>query len=676
MVSLKNITVTKSVYMKSVLSIISNDSYLEPFEPFIKNIINYCDSLIKSQTGVSNNLSEAINGYMYYGLHKLSQEWVLREWAPNATEVWLIGDFNQWSKTENYRFSRNNQGDWELKLPIDVLNHKDLYKLIVCWDGGEGERIPAWAFRVVQDSKSLLFSAQVWCPEKQYKFKHTTPPKPIHPLIYEAHVGMASEEGKVASFNEFRINVLPRIAKLGYNVIQLMAIQEHPYYGSFGYHVSSFFAASSRFGTPEELKYLIDEAHGLGISVIMDLIHSHAVKNEVEGLGKYDGTDYQFFHDGYRGTHPAWDSRCFDYEKSEVIHFLLSNCKYWLDEYHFDGFRFDGVTSMIYKDHGLSRDFMGYADYYNENLDIYALAYLRVANLLIHQVSPNAITIAEEMSGFPGMASSVEYGGLGFDFRLAMGIPDFWIKIIKEVKDENWQVGDLFYRLTDKRADEQVISYVESHDQALVGDQTVIFRLIGAEMYFSMRIDQPNLIVDRGIELHKMIRLITLAASQGGYLNFMGNEFGHPEWIDFPREGNNWSYHYARRQWSLSENSALKFQFLLAFDQAMICGVKKTEILNFNPTPLVQNNFDQVLVFQRGALLFVFNFNPSKSFENYGIEGLKGSWKIILNTDNSKFGGFNRIDESLEYKVQKIDGLSLLRIYIPARLAFVMKKID
>jgi len=455
-----------------------------------------------------------------------------------------------------------------------------------------------------------------------------------------------------------------------------MAIQEHPYYGSFGYHVSSFFAASSRFGTPEELKQLIDEAHGLGICVIMDLVHSHAVKNEVEGLGKYDGTPYQFFHDGFRGTHPAWDSRCFDYEKPEVIHFLLSNCKYWLDEYHFDGFRFDGVTSMIYLDHGLGRDFLSYDDYYNQNLDVHAVAYLRAANMLIHQVNPNAITIAEEMSGFPGMASTIEYGGLGFDFRLAMGIPDFWIKIIKEVKDENWQVGDLFYRLTDKRADEQVISYVESHDQALVGDQTVIFRLIGAEMYFSMRIDQPNILVDRGIELHKMIRLITLAASQGGYLNFMGNEFGHPEWIDFPREGNNWSYHYARRQWSLSENSALKFKFLLAFDQAMICGVKKTEILNFNPTPLVQNNFDQVLVFQRGALLFVFNFNPNKSFENYGIEGLKGNWKIILNTDNSQFGGFNRIDESFEYQVQNIDGLPLLRIYIPARSAFVMKKID
>jgi 1,4-alpha-glucan branching enzyme len=423
--------------MKKVLPIIANDSYLQPFEPFITNIVRYGDLLIEKLTGKSKLLSDVSNGYMYFGLHKLSDGWVLREWAPNAKNIWLIGDFNRWEKSDEYKFSKTKFGDWELKLPHDSLCHGNLYKLIISWDGGEGERIPAWAFRVVQDAKTLLFSAQVWDPKEQYKFKHSIPTKPNHPLIYEAHVGMSSEEGKVASFNEFRINVLPRIAKLGYNVIQLMAIQEHPYYGSFGYHVSSFFAASSRFGTPEELKQLIDEAHGLGICVIMDLVHSHAVKNEIEGLGKYDGTPYQFFHDSFRGTHPAWDSRCFDYEKPEVIHFLLSNCKYWLDEYHFDGFRFDGVTSMIYLDHGLGRDFLGYADYYNQNLDIHAVAYLRAANMLIHQVNPNAITIAEEMSGFPGMASSVEYGGLGFDFRLAMGIPDFWIKIIKEVKDEN-----------------------------------------------------------------------------------------------------------------------------------------------------------------------------------------------------------------------------------------------
>ena len=213
---------------------------------------------------------------------------------------------------------------------------------------------------------------------------------------------LAADSEKVGTYNEFRKNILPRIKKLGYNVIQLMAIQEHPYYGSFGYHVSSFFAASSRFGTPEELKQLIDEAHGMGIMVIMDLVHSHAVRNEVEGLGNYDGTRYQFFHEGKRGEHDAWDSYCFNYGKNEVLHFLLSNVKYWLDEYHFDGFRFDGVTSMLYYDHGLSRAFTSYDMYFDSGQDEEAITYFKLSNKLIHETNPNAISIAEEMSGYPG----------------------------------------------------------------------------------------------------------------------------------------------------------------------------------------------------------------------------------------------------------------------------------
>ncbi len=659
--------------MSVVLPIVANDPYLKPYASFIQNVIKYGDALVQRLQGNSTLLSEAVNGYLYYGLHRSTDKWVLREWAPNATAIWMVGDFNGWQKSDEYKLSKNSSGDWELSLPSASLKHENLYKLIIAWPDGEGERIPAWATRVVQDANTLLFSAQVWAPSKPYVFKNKTPQKPINPLIYEAHIGMSSEEGKVATYDEFRIMVLPRIADLGYNVIQLMAIQEHPYYGSFGYHVSSFFAATSRFGTPDELKRLIDDAHGLGISVIMDIVHSHAVKNEVEGLGKYDGTEYQFFHGGERGQHPAWDSLCFNYEKPEVLHFLLSNCKYWLAEYCFDGFRFDGVTSMIYLDHGLGRDFMGYADYYNQNLDIHALAYLRAANLLIHQVNPNAITIAEEMSGYPGMASAIDYGGVGFDFRLAMGVPDFWIKTIKEIPDENWSVGDIFYQLTNKRADEKVISYVESHDQALVGDKTVIFRLIDAEMYYNMRTDQSNLVVDRGIALHKMLRLITLACAQGGYLNFMGNEFGHPEWIDFPRLGNNWSYHYARRQWSLADNPELRYHQLLNFDKKMVDVIKNSGILENDCNPLVRNQPDQILIFKRGDLLFVFNFNATVSFENYGIQGLKGNWKIVLNSDNLQFGGFGRIDESVDYQVQTVGRIDLLRLYIPSRTAMVFQ---
>ncbi len=657
---------------------IRNDEYLMPFK---NKIIQTLSLSFQAEAYFVENynekLKDKINGHLFYGVHLINDEFVFREWIENATAVYFLCSESNWTKNQNFKFYPIGDGNWEFKISKSQFQHADFYKILVEWNEGTGERIPAWANRVVQDENTKLFAAQLWLPPNTYQWKFDNPPKPETILIYEAHVGMSLEDGKVASFNEFKKFILPRIYNAGYTVLQLMAIQEHPYYGSFGYHVSSFFAATSRFGTPEELKELIDEAHGLGILVIMDIVHSHAVKNEVEGISKYDGTLNQFFHEGNRGFHQAWDSRCFNYGKPQVLNFLLSNCKYWLEEYHFDGFRFDGVTSMIFKNHGLEQDFLSYADYFNDNLDQDALVYLRLANKLIHQINPNTITVAEDMSGFPGMGVNIDNGGIGFDFRMAMGIPDYWIKIIKEFKDEDWNVSEMYQRLTDKRFDEYVVSYAESHDQALVGDQTIIFRLIGAEMYWHMDVSHRNLIVDRGIALHKMIRLITCASAGGAYLNFMGNEFGHPEWIDFPREGNNWSYHYARRQWSLIENTELRYRFLWHFDNAMIDLVKQNRLFNFSINYVFANDQDQVLSFVRGNYLFVFNFNPEKSFFDYGFKvNDNSSWQIVLNTDNKLFDGFNRIDESLIYKPIQ-NGIDwFLKVYIPARTAFVLRKLE
>jgi len=653
-------------------NIIQQDPSLEPFKEYYHIIDNLTQKKEAQLKGHHESLSDAANGHLFFGLHKNADDIIIREWAPNARAIYLIADCNQWKKHTGFAFQSIGNGNWELTLPYAQLPHLSLYKLVMEWPGGEGERLPAWTRRVVQDENTKVFSAQVWLPNAEYQWKYAIPPKPEEPLIYETHTGMSLEEEKVATYNEFRAEVLPRIVKAGYNTIQMMAVQEHPYYGSFGYHVSNFFAPSSRFGTPDELKQLIDEAHGMGIRVIMDIVHSHAVKNEIEGISKYDGTIYQFFHEGPRGEHVAWDSRCFDYEKNEVLHFLLSNCKYWLEEFRFDGFRFDGVTSMCYKDHGLGRDFMEYAHYFNDNLDVDALVYLRLANSLIHEVRPDALTVAEDMSGFPGMAAPVEAGGMGFDFRLAMGVPDYWIKLIKEVSDEMWHVGDLFYQLTNKRPEEKVISYCESHDQALVGDKTIIFRLMDAEMYFKMNIENTSLIIDRGMALHKMIRLITLGTAGGGYLNFMGNEFGHPEWIDFPREGNNWSYKYARRHWHLAEDKNLRYKFLNEFDRAMIAMAKEQHIMEYDPIALDYNNDGQVLAFQRNNCIFVFNFNPMRSFADYEIPCAKENYKIILNTDDKRFGGFGLINSNIEYhSFEKGEGYCL-RLYLPARTALVL----
>ncbi len=664
----------------SAIGLVEKDPWLAPYEEILRSRHAHFLKTLKALTADRKSLKDFATGHLYFGLHREAGGWVFREWAPHATEIYLIGEFSGWKASEDYRLQSLPHGNWEIRLPGDMLEHSTLYKLLIRWEGGEGERIPSYANRVVQDEQTKIFSAEVWAPEKPYLLKHPSPAGDHHPpLIYEAHVGMATEELRTGTYQEFREQVLPEIKAGGYNTVQLMAIQEHPYYGSFGYHVSNFFAPSSRFGTPDELKQLVDQAHEMGLAVIMDLVHSHSVKNVLEGLGLFDGSPWQYFHDGPRREHVAWDSLCFDYGKPGVIHFLLSNCQYWLAEYGFDGFRFDGVTSMLYFDHGLSRDFTDYRMYYDGGQDGDAITYLSLANTLIHEVKPGAISIAEEMSGMPGLAAPTEEGGMGFDYRLAMGTPDYWIKLIKEVPDEQWNVGQIYHELSQHRADEKTIGYAESHDQALVGDKTIIFRLMDKEMYFSMNKSSQNLIIDRGMALHKMIRLVTLATAGGGYLNFMGNEFGHPEWIDFPREGNNWSYFYARRQWSLKKNPDLRYHWLSDFDRDMIELVKKERTLDVPyPEAVIRNEADQVLAFRRGDLLFLFNFNPQKSFPDYGIPVSKGKYQVVLYTDDRKYGGQHLIDTWMLYytlAASRMSDIQYLKIYLTSRTGLVLKKL-
>lgn len=685
---MKATTSTKKKAVKRVsrprqLKIVRDDEWLQPFEAAIQGRHEHVNNKIADLTGGKGSLSDFADGHLYFGLHRTPRQWVLREWAPNATAIYLTGTFNQWQELPNYALKRiDENGTWELKLPAKALHHLDLYKLSIHWDGGQGERVPAWATRVVQDEKTKIFSAQVWHPEHAYEWKKQTfRPKRGPLFIYECHIGMSQDAEKVGTYNEFRLNVLPRIIADGYNCIQIMAIAEHPYYGSFGYHVSSFFAPSSRFGTPDELKQLIDEAHAAGIMVIMDLVHSHAVKNEVEGLGNYAGDPNQFFYPGSRHEHSAWDSLCFDYGKNEVVHFLLSNCKYWLTEFHFDGFRFDGVTSMLYYSHGLGEAFCGYPDYFNGHQDDNAICYLTLANLLIHEVNPNAITIAEEVSGMPGLAAPFKDGGYGFDYRMAMNIPDYWIKTIKERRDEDWHPSSILWELTNRRADEKTISYCESHDQALVGDKTLIFRLIDADMYWHFKKGDENDTVHRGIALHKMIRLVTASTINGGYLNFMGNEFGHPEWIDFPREGNGWSYKYARRQWNLVDNHELCYHYLGDFDNKMIHLLRNFEgdIRKFPVQEVWHDDGDQVLAYMRGSLVFVFNFSPNRSYDGYGFRVPEGAYEVVLNTDATEFGGNGLADDTVCH-LTNFDPLlarehkGWLKLYLPARSAVVLCK--
>ena len=656
--------------MRKTKKIFETDPYLKPFKKAIEARHQRILTARERITGPGGGLlTEGVNNHLYYGLHKEADgSWVIREWAPNASRIYLIGEFNNWKRTSAYEFKVAGEGNWELKLDGLFLGHGDLYKLFIEWSGGGGERIPAYCTRLVQDPETKVFCAQVWDPAQPYEWKHDKVLKRPHPLIYECHIGMSSEKPEVSTFNEFRKDVLPRVKDLGYDTIQIMALQEHPYYGSFGYQVSNFFALSSRFGTPEEFKQLVDAAHGMGIAVVMDIVHSHSVDNEAEGLSLFDGRDDLYFYQGSQGHHPAWGSRCFDYGKDEVVRFLLSNCKFWLEEYHLDGFRFDGVTSMIYWDHGLGKDFGNYALYFDQGVDENAVTYLGLANMLVREIKPSAITIAEDVSGMAGLAAPFDAGGVGFDFRMAMGIADHWIKWIKEKSDEQWSPGEIWYELTNKRADEKTISYAECHDQALVGDKTIIFRLIDKDMYYSMDKGSGNLTVDRGVALHKLIRLATIGTAGDGYLNFMGNEFGHPEWIDFPREGNGWSFQHARRLWSIADNPSLRFGCLRAFDKAMVRLVKRYGVLASRPELLRADEEKKILIFKRKNLIFALNFNPVASFTDYGFQAPPGKYVKAFDSDSAEFDGFSRMEADGEHFT--VDGE--LRLYLPSRCAIVL----
>ena len=622
-----------------------------------------------------STLNDFANAHEYFGIHHVEGGWVYREWAPNAHQLYLTGDFNNWNQTE-YPMKRLENGIWELFLEGEkTLWEGCKVKTIVDANMTRTEHIPLYARRVVQDKETVTWCAEVVDDWKVFKWTDEEF-KPADSLyIYEAHVGMAQEEGKVGTYREFAQHVLPQVKKAGYNAIQLMAIMEHPYYGSFGYQVSNFFAASSWFGKPKDLKYLVNKAHKMGIRVLLDVVHSHAVKNTAEGINMFDGTTWQFFHDGEKGDHPAWGTKCFNYGKDEVIHFLLSNLKFWMTEYHFDGFRFDGITSMLYHDHGLGTDFNDNSKYFSLNTHTEAITYLQLANELIRQVNPNAITIAEDMSGMPGMCLPIEDGGVGFDYRLGMGLPDMWIRTVKEKSDEHWEIGKMWGDMCLRRPGENTVAYVESHDQALVGDKTMIFRLADANMYTDMNKDCHNPIIDRAIALHKMIRLLTLAGGGEAYLNFMGNEFGHPEWIDFPREGNGWSFHYCRRQWSLLENGFLKYQWLGEFDRDMIKLAKGNDIFKQQMASLMLlKEPEKVIAFYRNGLLFAFNFNPNESYTNVLIPvPANADYTLKLSSDDEQYGGQNLV-EHMKYTVKKFDNQYFVELYLPARTAVILKE--
>ena len=670
---------------KKTLPIVAADEWLQPVEAQIEERHNRYLSHLKSIEDNCGSIIDYANGYKYFGWQydDMMCGWWFREWLPEAYDVYIFGDFNGWQRTQ-LRLNKDTNGVWSIFLPDAMysyrLTHGSLYKLHIHGANGWLDRIPAYATRVVQDEQTKNYTAQFWIEQPfDWSEDNFSASKCTPLLIYETHVGMAQEKEGVGTYREFEEKILPKVRRAGYNAIQVMAIAEHPYYGSFGYHVANFFAPSSRFGTPEELKSLIRKAHSMGIAVIMDLVHAHYVKNLNEGINELDGSQHLYSKEGGAGYQQYWDSKTFDYGKREVEHFLLSNVKYWLEEFHFDGYRFDGVTSMLYHHHGYV-DFDCRERFFDEGVNRDAIVYLTLANRLIHDLRPDAISIAEDVSGMPGSCVKPEEGGMGFDYRLGMAIPDYWIKLLKEQRDEDWNIWEMWSVMTNRLPSVRTVAYAESHDQALVGDKTIAFRLMDKEMYFAMNRASENLIVERGMALHKMIRLMTITTGGEAYLNFMGNEFGHPEWIDFPREGNGWSYKHARRQWSLAENGFLRYSQLADFDRAMVEMVKEYGVLGDGyPYNHMMDEQNKTMVYSHRGLLFVLNWHPTASYANYElIVPWAGKYTMLFNSDERRFGGTERAESSSSHFTtthKREDGTEYytINIYNTSRTGFVFK---
>uniref|UniRef100_T1JBA1 1,4-alpha-glucan branching enzyme n=1 Tax=Strigamia maritima TaxID=126957 RepID=T1JBA1_STRMM len=667
------------------------DPYLKPFEREIRRRYYIFKSLLNAITENEGGIGKFTRGYEKHGIHRTADNgisWL--EWAPNADGVFLRGDFNNWEKF-THPFTKLEFGKWQINLPPNhdgscPIRHMSSVKIVmVSKDGKVEDRLSPWATYVgrAPDSPPVM-QHFFWNPPETYYFKYPKPKKPKNLKIYEAHIGIASDDGKIATYKEFAQNVIPRIKRLGpicYNTIQVMAVMEHAYYASFGYQVTSFFAASSRYGTPNELKEMVDVAHSHGLYLLLDIVHSHACNNVLDGLNRFDGSENCYFHAGGRGQHSLWDSRLFNYTSWEVMRFLLSNLVWYLEEYRFDGFRFDGVSSMLYHTHGIGHGFSGdYNEYFSLNTDTESLTYLTLANYICQSLYPNYTSIAEDVSGMPGLCRPVSEGGYGFEYRLGMAIPDKWIELLKETKDEDWNIGNLVHTLSNRRYGEKTVAYTESHDQALVGDKTIAFWLMDKEMYDFMSIMTPmTSIIDRGLSLHKLIRLITHGLGGEAYLNFIGNEFGHPEWLDFPRLGNNESYHYARRQWRLVDDELLRYKFLSGFDAALNHTEERYGWLSAAPGYVSwKHEDDKVIVFERAGVVFVCNFHPNKSFTDYkiGIEE-PGKYKIVLDTDAAEFGGHERLNHDTEFFTFP-HGYAGRRnhtcVYIPNRMGFVLAK--
>ncbi|CED82984.1 1,4-alpha-glucan branching enzyme/starch branching enzyme II [Phaffia rhodozyma] len=601
-------------------SLIDQDPDLENWDWYLNaRFKHFQQSLEKLKTIYPGGLDEFSSGYLKMGLVLHDDNSITyTEWAEGIIEASLIGDFNAFNPSAHLLKheidEHTGSSYWTIHLPVMENGQPQIplgseVKIRITLPSGESlDRFPAWVLRATQSQNppEVLFRARIERLPPIYN--GARPLAPRTPKIYEAHIGAAtSKPHAIGTFEEFEKNVLWRVKAGGYNTLQLMGIMEHPYYASYGYQVSSFFAVSSRFGSIASLTSLIDAAHKQGIRVILDVVHGHSCTNDMESLNMFNGTRGMYFSEDSKGDHPIWGT-------------------------------------------AVNQSWTGnYGQYFSSDTDHAGVEYFMLANHIIKTLFPFVTTIAEDTAGFPTLALSTDIGGLGFDYRLTLGPAYHLFHLLKtEPDDANWSVRDIVASLGNRRLQlgEKTIAFVESHDQCIEGGKTMSQWLFDDEIYTQMSVFQtPTPKVERAMALHKMLRLMVFAFAGEGYMNFMGNEFGHPEWLVFPSVQNGFHTTHCRRQWDLADFSRdLRYRDLARFDREMLEAEERGQWGSAELGHVwTQDEDSRLVVFTRANHLFIFNWNtklPAKD-DNLPIPepwALEGQYRIELSTTSGVAG--------------------------------------